>query len=702
VLPFWGITEKFIEGAMPVSPSYRTVVSQQQAFLNNNGYNIQYQSNWYTPWDDVTDREYTGYYLSDNPAFSYLLNDHLEVRLYNNYTELSRFEINKLKAKLEQYIASPDMQRAITHNNWGEYGHRHHIGLNKAVRELAVKYRKDVWMLGCDNGGFRDITVPNGITYTSGSFDDPELYLGIRTIYENNNRWTWYTDRVPSGDHKFIKVVDRGSDKSYILKGDEIEYPGPSQLEPGAYIFDGDDDYLTLKGNNNSSFTISMRIRPEVIREMDISMMSEYPGSGKNDRNIFLNSDGKVTARIFDGSTRVLTSDASIEADSWSHVAITGNGSSLRLYVNGILEKTISTGTAITNYSTPELVLGLATETGSNFEGQINDVAMYSRALSDTEVAALCGTVYTITAEAGSGGSINPSGSVRVPLGANKSFEIIPDTGYRIENVNIDDKSKGAITNYTFTDVTEGHTISVTFRPITYSLTSSSGPGGSISPSGAASVNRGDDRTYTVTPSEGYMISDVRVDNSSVGRVASFTFSNINSNHTISASFSEITYSLVAGSGKGGSISPLGNITVNYGANSTFSIIPDDNFHILDVRVDDASVGRISSYRFDNITDDHAIFASFAHIIQTITGNSGPGGSIIPKGETAVEQGDDVTCTIAPDTGYLISEVKVDGVSMGKISSFKFRNVVSSHSISATFTPVILTVKGSSSPGRLN
>ncbi len=69
----------------------------------------------------------------------------------------------------------------ITHNNWGEYGHQQHRAINKAVRELAVKYRKDVWMLGCDNGDFEDVDVPNGITYTMGSFDDPDIIYKYKT-----------------------------------------------------------------------------------------------------------------------------------------------------------------------------------------------------------------------------------------------------------------------------------------------------------------------------------------------------------------------------------------------------------------------------------------------------------------------------------------------------------------------------------------
>ena len=220
MLPFWNITEKFICGAMPQTPSYRTIISQSQTYMNNNGYNISYEPNWKTPWTDVSEYEYMGYYWGDHIAtYAYLVLDHLETRLYNDGTPLSRYEINKMKAKLEQYFALPDMARAITHNNWGEYGHQHHKGVNLAVRELAVKYRKDVWMLGCDNGDFNDVNVPNGITYTMGSFNMPDLYTAIRTIYINNARWTWYTDVVPSGDHKFIKIVDGGVDKSTILTG---------------------------------------------------------------------------------------------------------------------------------------------------------------------------------------------------------------------------------------------------------------------------------------------------------------------------------------------------------------------------------------------------------------------------------------------------------------------------------------------------
>jgi len=70
---------------------------------------------------------------------------------------------------------------------------------------------------------------------------------------------------------------------------------------------------------------------------------------------------------------------------------------------------------------------------------------------------------HTITSSASLNGSISPSGAVIVNQGSNKSFTITPDAGYSIDDVLIDGSSLGAVGSYTFTNVTEDHTISTTF-----------------------------------------------------------------------------------------------------------------------------------------------------------------------------------------------------------------------------------------------
>ncbi|MCX6087183.1 MAG: stalk domain-containing protein [Caldiserica bacterium] len=69
----------------------------------------------------------------------------------------------------------------------------------------------------------------------------------------------------------------------------------------------------------------------------------------------------------------------------------------------------------------------------------------------------------------------------------------------------------------------------------------------------------------------------------------------------------------------------------------------------------------------------------------TITSSAGSGGHISPSGTVTVEDNYSETFTLMPDSGYRISEVKVDGVSKGSISLYTFLNITSNHVIEARF-----------------
>ena len=68
-------------------------------------------------------------------------------------------------------------------------------------------------------------------------------------------------------------------------------------------------------------------------------------------------------------------------------------------------------------------------------------------------------------------------------------------------------------------------------------ITANGGAGGTISPSGAVSVNAGANQGFTITAGTGYGISNVVVDSVSLGAISSYTFTNVNHNHAISAAF---------------------------------------------------------------------------------------------------------------------------------------------------------------------
>ena len=73
-----------------------------------------------------------------------------------------------------------------------------------------------------------------------------------------------------------------------------------------------------------------------------------------------------------------------------------------------------------------------------------------------------------------------------------------------------------------------------------YTIKATAGTGGAISPSGNVSVRGGRDQTFTITPDQGYAVSDVKIDGESVGAVTSYSFENVRKAHTIAVSFATI------------------------------------------------------------------------------------------------------------------------------------------------------------------
>ena len=70
-----------------------------------------------------------------------------------------------------------------------------------------------------------------------------------------------------------------------------------------------------------------------------------------------------------------------------------------------------------------------------------------------------------------------------------------------------------------------------------YTIKTTAGAGGSISPSGSVSVREGRDQTFTITPDKGYAVSNVKIDGKSIGAVKSYTFENVSRTHTIEVIF---------------------------------------------------------------------------------------------------------------------------------------------------------------------
>ena len=195
-------------------------------------------------------------------------------------------------------------------------------------------------------------------------------------------------------------------------------------------------------------------------------------------------------------------------------------------------------------------------------------------------------------------------------------------------------------------------------------------------------------------------MQDVLVNGVSVGAVNSHTFHDVNDSHTIHAVFAQDggegddNYIIEAMAGQGGTISPSGRVSVTEGGSQSFYITPDYGYYIVDVLVDGVSVGAVNSYTFYNVTANHTIYAVFAWgggeitIQYVIDASAGEGGTITPHGKVYVVSGGSRTFTIAAADGYQLTDVLVDGISVGAMDTYTFANVRKNHTIQAVFAPV--------------
>ncbi len=291
-----------------------------------------------------------------------------------------------------------------------------------------------------------------------------------------------------------------------------------------------------------------------------------------------------------------------------------------------------------------------------------------------------------ITATAGPGGAITPSGPTLVACGADQAYTITPNPCYVIADVLVDGVSVGAVSGYTFTNVQASHTIAATFSLLSFTIEASAGAGGSITPIGSAAYACGSDQMFTISPEPCYAIADVLVDGLSVGPAGFFTFTNLQASHTISASFVlSGPFAIDASAGTGGSITPAGNTIVACGGAQSYTIVADACYRVANVLIDGSSIGAVAAFTFSNVHQNHTIAVTFTATASTIVAQAIGSGTISPAGSSVVACGDDQTYTITPDPGFIIVNVIVDGQGVGTDPSYTFPDVVADHTITAVF-----------------
>ena len=230
---------------------------------------------------------------------------------------------------------------------------------------------------------------------------------------------------------------------------------------------------------------------------------------------------------------------------------------------------------------------------------------------------------YIITASAGPGGTIAPSGTLTATSGTSRAFVIAPSNGFTIASLLVDGASVGATNAFTLTNIVSNHTLVASFAPIvnppviTSALTATGTLGMAFSyvitatnqPSGFAAA--GLPAGLSVNPASGAISGTP----STVGTWAvTISATNVSGSATQTLTLA-VCCAISASAGPGGTIAPSGSIVVPGGGTQTFASAAGAYYVLAGVQVDDVPVGATASYTFNHVITNHTIAASFTALL---------------------------------------------------------------------------------------
>jgi hypothetical protein len=257
-----------------------------------------------------------------------------------------------------------------------------------------------------------------------------------------------------------------------------------------AVRFDGADDYVDL-GNvdiSGSALTIAAWIRPDSFATDDARIVSKAMGSAEQDHYFMLStvSSGgiKLRFRLKAGSSTstLVASSGTLTAGQWAHAAAVYNGSAMILYLNGVeVGRVNKTGALATSATTP-VAIGRNPQAYGGFGGAIDDVRLYQRALSASDIGALMEftgtpsdtTPPSVAVTAPAAGS-TVSGTVTVSANASDAGGIA-GVQFKLDGANLGGEDLGApysVSWNTTTAASGAHTLTAVARDAAGNTTTS-------------------------------------------------------------------------------------------------------------------------------------------------------------------------------------------------------------------------------------
>ena len=218
-----------------------------------------------------------------------------------------------------------------------------------------------------------------------------------------------------------------------------------------------------------------------------------------------------------------------------------------------------------------------------------------------------------------------------------------------------------------------------------FTITAVAHGGGIIDPSGAVKVEEGKDQVFTIQPYEGFEVKEVFVNGESVGAVTEYKFEAVRADASIEVFFAEKEAVQADKTKLNESIAAAEELLKH-----AEDYVPEDIQNLMEVLEAAKAVAADPAVTQETVDAAQNALDAAMNIapIQkefTIMAAAGEGGSITPCGTVKVERGMSQTFAIQPKEGYVISDVLVNGQSVGAVAEYTFCDVNADANITALF-----------------
>jgi hypothetical protein len=307
-------------------------------------------------------------------------------------------------------------------------------------------------------------------------------------------------------------------------------------------------------------------------------------------------------------------------------------------------------------------------------------------------------TQFAITASAGSNGSISPSGTIYKDYGSSQLFTATPAASHDVDTWYLDGSPvQTGGTTYTLGSITATHSVNVTFKIKTFSITGTYGANGSVSPSGTFSKDYGSSQLFTASPATGYEVDKWTLDGADIQTGGNtYTLSTITATHTVHVTFKIMTYVVTGTAGANGTVAPSGDTTKDYGSSQLFTASPATGYEVDKWTLDGADIQTGgNTYTLSTITATHTVHVTFKIMTYTVTASYGTNGTVDPTGAMTKDYGSSQLFTASPATGYEVDKWTLDGADIQTGgNTYNLENITTIHTVTVTFSRIVFSISG--------